>query len=138
MTKTKKDKETAVTADTRAEDTRAKVYEQPVVVNMVGKTVAAPQVLLNDRDKMYMATAKKTSGTMTFVYSLVCPRTNGTYYEMIPNTEVATFTDPQPADIYYRTVNQIMEYQQRSAGFRAIREGEFMAEYIKLFNERTK
>ena len=36
------------------------------------------------------------------------------------------------------TVNQIMEYQQRSAGFRAIREGEFMAEYIKLFNERTK
>lgn len=105
---------------------------------MVGKTVAAPQVLLNDRDKMYMATAKKTSDTMTFVYSLVCPRTNGTYYEMIPNTEVAAFTDPQPADIYYRTVNQIMEYQQRSAGFRAIREGEFMAEYIKLFNERTK
>lgn len=85
MTKTKKDKETAVTADTRAEDTRAKVYEQPVVVNMVGKTVAAPQVLLNDRDKMYMATAKKTSDTMTFVYSLVCPRTNGTYYEMIPS-----------------------------------------------------
>ena len=41
MTKTKKDKETAETADTRAEDTRAKVYEQPVVVNMVGKTVAA-------------------------------------------------------------------------------------------------
>lgn len=105
---------------------------------MVGKTVAAPQVLLNDRDKMYMATAKKTSGTMTFVYSLVCPRTNGAYYEMIPNTEVATFTDPQPADIYYRTVNQIMDFQQRSAGFRAIREGEFMAEYIKLFNERTK
>lgn len=132
MTKTKKDKETAVTAFA------PKVYEQPVVVNMVGKTVAAPQVLLNDRDKMYMATAKKTSGTMTFVYSLVCPRTNGTYYEMIPNTEVAAFTDPQPADIYYRTVNQIMEYQQRSAGFRAIREGEFMAEYIKLFNERTK
>lgn len=138
MTKTKKDKKTAETADTRAKDTRAKVYEQPVVVNMVGKTVAAPQVLLNDRDKMYMATAKKTSGTMTFVYSLVCPRTNGTYYEMIPNTEVAAFTDPQPADIYYRTVNQIMEYQQRSAGFRAIREDEFMAEYIKLFNERTK
>lgn len=105
MTKTKKDEQTAVTADTRA-----KVYEQPVVVNMVGKTVAAPQVLLNDRDKMYMATAKKTSGTMTFVYSLVCPRTNGAYYEMIPNTEVATFTDPQPADIYYRTVNQIMDF----------------------------
>ena len=138
MTKTKKDKETAETADTRAKDTRAKVYEQPVVVNMVGKTVAAPQILLNDRDKMYMATAKKTSDTMTFVYSLVCPRTNGTYYEMIHSTEVAAFTDPQPADIYYRTVNQIMEYQQRSAGFRAIREGEFMAEYIKLFNERTK
>ena len=130
MTKTKKDKKTA--------DARAKVYEQPVVVKMVGKTVAAPQVLLNDRDKMYIATAKKTSDTMTFVYSLVCPRTNGTYYEIIPNTEVAAFTDPQPADIYYRTVNQIMEYQQRSAGFRAIREGEFMAEYIKLFNERTK
>ena len=73
MTKTKKDKKTAETTDTRA-----KVYEQPVVVNMVRKTVAAPQVLLNDRDKMYMATAKKTSGTMTFVYSLVCPRTNGT------------------------------------------------------------
>ena len=127
MTKTKKDEKTAETADPRA-----KVYEQPVVVNMVGKTVAAPQVLLNDRDKMYIATAKKTSDTMTFVYSLVCPRTNGTYYEMIPNTEVAAFTDPQPADIYYRTV------QQRSAGFRAIREGEFMAEYIKLFNERTK
>ena len=100
MTKTKKDKKTAETADTRAKDTRAKVYEQPVVVNMVGKTVAAPQILLNDRDKMYMATAKKTSDTMTFVYSLVCPRTNGTYYEMIPSTEVAAFTDPQPADIY--------------------------------------
>lgn len=133
MTKTKKEKKTVVT-----EDPRAKVYEQPVVVNMMGKSVAAPQLLLNDRDKMYMATAKKTSGTMTFVYSLVCPRTNGTYYEMIPNTEVAAFTDPQPADIYYRTVNQIMEYQQRSDGIRAIREGEFMAEYIKSFNERTK
>lgn len=47
MTKTKKDKKTAETPDARA-----KVYEQPVVVNMVGKTVAAPQVLLNDRDKM--------------------------------------------------------------------------------------
>lgn len=70
MTKTKKDEQTVVTADPRA-----KVYEQPVVVNMVGKTVAAPQVLLNDRDKMYIATAKKTSDTMTFVYSLVCPRT---------------------------------------------------------------
>lgn len=133
MTKTKKEKTAVTTADPRA-----KVYEQPVVVNMVGKTVAAPQVLLNDRDKVYLATAKKTSDTMTFVYSLVCPRTNGTYYELIPNTEVAAFADPQNADIYYRTVNQIMEYQQRSVGFRTMREGDFMAEYIKSFNERTK
>ena len=115
-----------------------KVYEQPVVVNMVGKSVAAPQILLNDRDKVYLATAKKTSGTMTFVYSLVCLRTNGMYYEMVPSTEVATFADPQPADIYYRTVNQIMDYQQAHVEFRAMREGEFMAEYIKSFNERTK
>lgn len=104
-----------------------------------GKNLAfksAPKLVLNDQDRLYLATAVKSVNKLTFVYTLACHKCNATQWEIMPKTEIATFDNVRDADIYYRTVRQVMDFQQKMPGPKCIMES--MADTIKKFMENTR
>lgn len=96
---------------------------------------AAPRLVLNDIDKIYLATAVKSVDKLTFIYTLVCHGENR-QYEMVPRTEIAAFTNQRDANIYYRTVNQIMDFQAKMKGVDMIKQSS--QKYIDDFQRRTR
>ncbi len=95
----------------------------------------APRLVLNDMDKVYLATAVKSVDNLTFIYALVC-RGENRRYDIVPCIEVATFDNRHDANIFYRTVNQIMELQGKINGLNIIRETS--QKYIEDFRRRTR
>lgn len=100
------------------------------------KKIVQPKLVLDDRSKIYLAVHKKSVNKLIFVYMLVSNSTVGRYWDVIPTTEIATFDDADEADIYLNTILQVMEYQQKFAGLRAIKNN--MEEEIKAFNEKVR
>jgi len=94
-----------------------------------------PRLVLNDMDKIYLATAVKSVDKLIFVYTLVC-RGEKRQYDILPCIEVATFDNRRDADIFYRTVNQIMELQNRIQGLDVIRQAS--QKTIEDFHRRTR
>ncbi len=94
-----------------------------------------PRLILNDIDKVYLATAVKSVDKLTFIYTLVC-RGEKRQYDIVPCIEVAAFDNRRDANIFYRTVNQIMELQSKLNGLSIIREAS--QKYIDDFHRRTR
>lgn len=108
-----------------------------ITINMNTKsTPGAPKLVLNNIDRLYLATAVKSVKNLTFIYSLVCRNTGNRQYEMLPVTEIATFDNAHDAAIYHKTVNQIMTYQQKNIGPQKIRE--MLADDIVAFMQQTR
>lgn len=97
---------------------------------------SAPKLVLNDQDRLYLATAVKCANKLTFVYTLACHKCGANQWEFIPKTEFATFDNAHDANIYYRTVQQVMDFQQKMPGPKSIMET--MADTIKKFKENTR
>lgn len=107
------------------------------IINKNIKPVSGtPKLILNDVDRLYLATAAKSVKNLTFIYSLVCRALGNRKYEMLPITEFATFDNVHDAKIYHETINQIMEYQQKMVGAKRIKE--VMADEIARFNENVR
>lgn len=108
-----------------------------IIINKNTKpTPGVPKLVLNNIDRLYLATAVKSVKNLTFIYSLVCRNTGNRQYEMLPVTEIAAFDNKRDAAIYHNTVNQVMAYQQNLPGLKTIRE--VMADEIARFNENTR
>ncbi len=96
---------------------------QQIIINKNTSPVAgAPKLVLNNIDRLYLATAVKSVRNLTFIYTLVCRNTGNRQYEIFPVTEVATFDNAHDAAIYHQTVNQVMAYQQKMQGPQQIAE----------------
>ena len=100
------------------------------------KQTSQPKLILNDEDKLYLAVAAKSADRLTFVYTLVCLKANGRQWNAIPTTEISTFDNVKDADIYFKTVNQLMEYQQKDVGPKKIKK--ILANEIKAFDEKVR
>ncbi len=108
-----------------------------ITINMNTKsTPGAPKLVLNNIDRLYLATAVKSVKNLTFIYSLVCRNTGNRQYEMLPVTEIAAFDNTHDAAIYHNTVNQVMAYQQNIPGLKMMRD--MMTDEIARFKENTR
>ncbi len=103
---------------------------------MTEKSVPAPNVVINDVDKLYLAVALKSSAKLSHVFTLVCASAGNRKYEMIPHTEIATFTDASAANTYYRAVREMMAYQSRARGVAELHK--ILESYKLTFNERIR
>lgn len=103
---------------------------------MTEKNVPTPNFVINDTDKLYLAAALKSVGKLTYVYTLACASVGNRKYEMDPRTEIATFTDASLANVYYRTVKEMMAFQGHSRAVSELRKA--MSSYILTFNDRIR
>ncbi len=105
-------------------------------MNNDNKQISQPKLTLNDEDKLYLAVAVKSANKLTFIYTLACLKANGRQWNAIPTTEISTFDNVKDADIYFKTVSEIMAYQDNQIGNKKIKE--YMKEYIKTFKKKTR
>lgn len=103
---------------------------------MAEKSVPAPNVVINDVDKLYLAAALKSSAKLSHVFTLVCASAGNRKYDLIPHTEIATFTDASAANTYYRAVREMMEYQSHARGVAELHK--ILESYKLTFNERIR
>lgn len=103
---------------------------------MAEKSVPAPNVVINDVDKLYLAAALKSSAKLSHVFTLVCASDGNRRYDLIPHTEIATFTDASAANTYYRAVREMMAYQSRARGVAELHK--ILESYKLTFNERIR
>lgn len=94
-----------------------------------------PAYKFNTLDCFYLAVAKKSLDKLTFVYTLVCAGDKGKY-DMAAHTEIATFDDPQKAEIYYQTVRAAIDYHKKTEVYKIMIE--FNTGLLNNFNQATK
>ena len=91
-------------------------------------------IILNADDRLYMAMITVYDKPNYAVYTLGHNRSNGAYYYMIPNVQVANFTNKQDADLYHDAIENIMDYQQNN-GLVAKKIKEYdTEEIVKFYN----
>ena len=86
------------------------------IPNADQKTFVAPKpdLELGATDKLYLAVTRRSMGDLTFIYTLVSVRDKMGLYPMLPETQVATFKNSAQADIYHKTIIDIMCWQSKS------------------------
>ena len=95
-----------------------------------------PDLTLNMDAKIYLAVAKQHTDKLAFVYTLACHKSRGNMYSLQPTREIHTFKDKETADLYYETINQIVELNIDRDELKNI--FEFNNDLIVKFNERIK
>ena len=95
-----------------------------------------PKLILNDADRLYLATAVRSARPLTFVYTLVCARDDRGMFPLRPMTEIATFDNETDAKIYHKTVNAIMEHQKKLPGIADLHS--VLHQAIEAFNARMR
>lgn len=95
-----------------------------------------PSVLLNSSDKIYLAVSKKNVDKLIFVYMLVCKNAGGQRYDLLPTTEVASFEDKRKSEVFYKTVQEVMNLQQKMSGLQFLYN--IMSDKITEFKENTR
>ena len=73
-----------------------------------------PILSLNMDEKIYLAVSKNTDSKTAFVFTLACLRTNPNLrdYEGIPTREIHAFKNAESAEIYYNTIDKIVEINE--------------------------
>ena len=112
----------------------------PKTVNVATTNTPAaagmPLLNISMADKFYLATARSNDETLHYVYTLFCRQRSSGTYNMIPETDIAAFSDQKSADIYYGTIRQIVEYNKRGNLFEAMMS--FADIYIQDFEQRMR
>ncbi|MBR2285878.1 MAG: hypothetical protein IJ866_00215 [Alphaproteobacteria bacterium] len=70
-----------------------------------------PALTMNINDKLFFALARRDTDTLSYVYSLVINREQGSYPAEM-KTEISAFKDTASANLYYETATLVMEQQQ--------------------------
>lgn len=80
------------------------------------KTFIAPKsnLKLSATDNLYLGVTRRSSNGLTFIYMLVSPRDSMGRYPIMLETNVAAFKNSAKADIYYKTIIDIMRWQSTS------------------------
>ncbi len=71
-----------------------------------------PAYKLSFSDKFFLAVAKKNTEKLAFVYSVYCPSEGYMRYSGCADVEVATFDNPDKAEIFYQTISEIIETEK--------------------------
>lgn len=95
-----------------------------------------PLLNLSMTDKMYLAVSRQYADNLHYIYTLFCRENRPNNYNMIPETEIATFQDATQADVYYNTVLKIKEFQSHDEVHKAL--SGFADISIADFQKRTR
>lgn len=97
-----------------------------------------PVLTLNMDEKFYLAVAKNDLDKLAFVYTLACLKQNKNVnsYNLFPTQEIHTFKSKSSADVYYKTIAQIVEFNENDKTKNIFFETN--AEAIERFMENTK
>lgn len=84
--------------------------------NAESKIFVAPKsnLELSATDRLYLGLTRRSSGGLTFIYTLVSRRDEWGRYPILTETNVVAFKNSAKADIYYKTVLDIMRWQSAS------------------------
>ena len=85
-------------------------------INVESKTFTAPKanLTMGCEDNLYLAVTRRSVNGLTYVYTLVSARDSLKRYPIIPETTVAVFKNPEKAEIYYQTIQELMRWQSTS------------------------
>ena len=72
-----------------------------------------PDITLDMDEKIYLAVAKDTSGKLAFIYTLACLKERER--SMLATREIHAFKDKNRADLYYDTLNKVVEMNTSDA-----------------------
>ena len=75
----------------------------------IPKNKFLPDLTLNMSEKIYLAVSKNTNGKTAFVYTLACLRTAPNQYDLFATSEIHAFKNAATAQIYYETIEKIVE-----------------------------
>ena len=70
-----------------------------------------PDITINMDEKIYLAVAKDTGGKLAFIYTLACLRISedDAFPSMLATREIHAFKNKDRAELYYDTLNKIVE-----------------------------
>ena len=86
--------------------------------------IKKPILVLNDKDKFYLATQEVTGESMSglfFVLSLFLPVKNGATIVQ-PHTEINAFDDANSASVYYETLARYCDFNAKSDNMYMVKE----------------
>lgn len=97
-----------------------------------------PVLTLNMDEKIYLAVAKRDLDKLSFVYTLACLRAGKDLnsYNVFSTPEIHTFKSKTSADVYYKTIAQIIEVNENDKTKKHFFEAN--DELIESFFEKTK
>lgn len=107
-----------------------------LAIKWLNQNMDAPKWSLNSTDKLYLAVSMKSTGKLTYVYTLGNMKTSGNQWNLKPTISVSTFNKRKEADILYKTLLAVMELQHKNPGVQIM-----VAAYqneIKSFKENTR
>lgn len=88
----------------------------------MNKKLKKPDLILSMDDKVYLALAFKQVNGMGFIFMLVCAKVGEATYSLMPQTQIMTFKNVADAKIYYHTLQQIQDFQDKNEGFKRLKE----------------
>lgn len=77
-----------------------------------------PDLTLSMDDKIYLAVSKTETDKLVFVYTLACLRDGekSSTYSMFPTREIHVFRNKDAADLYHKTIEQIVDFNMNDQG----------------------
>ena len=81
-----------------------------------------PDFTLNMDDKIYLAISKNTDSKFAFVFTLACLKTKEglNSYNLNATREIHAFKNKDSAEIFYNTVEQIIEANAANKNYQAL------------------
>lgn len=101
------------------------------------KLTKIPEFKIDNNDRWYLAVARKNVDKLVMVYTLGCNRApNSHSYELAASIDVAAFSNPKKADIYYKTIEALIDVHKDTLVYQGMigyNEG-----VLAYFKENTK
>lgn len=85
-----------------------------LAIKWLNQNENAPKYMLNSADKLYLAISKKSIGNLTYVYTLGNMKAASNRWNLNTTISVTTFKKKSDAEVYYKTLNEIMKLQHKN------------------------
>ncbi len=107
-----------------------------LAIKWLKKNEGAPKLSLNSMDKLYLAISKKSIGNLTYIYTLANIKAAHNRWNLDATISVTTFKKKSDAEVYYKTLNEIMKLQHKNLGVQIM--VDVYKNEIEKFKENTR
>ncbi|MBO7508957.1 MAG: hypothetical protein J6T57_01630 [Alphaproteobacteria bacterium] len=101
------------------------------------KVTKIPEFKIDNTDRWYLAVARKNVDKLVMVYTLGCNRApNSRSYELAASIDVAAFSNPRKAEIYYKTIEALIDVHKDTPIYQGMID--YNESVLTYFREKTK